>query len=381
MNLVFLTNHVSPYRVSTLVELRRLVDRLTVVLSSRDCAPGLPEAGIDVQYLDSLRIPRKRRHENGYVERYEVHVPYGVVGTLSRLNPDVLLCAEMGARTALGTLYARLYGKALVVHADLSEEYELGRGAARKTLRKTLLRAIDRVLVNGRSGARYIASLGYDPARLITLPYATDTDHFGQAVRTAPDDGVLRLLYVGQLIERKGLEPFIRKLSESLATRPGLHVELSLAGSGDQRATLESVPRPANLGLTFHGPVEYGRLAQFYAGFDVFVIPTLSDTWALVVNESMASGLPVLGSRQAQAVEEMVEDGRQGWVFDATSSMSLRDAIERCLDTPRDRIRAMGDAARATALRFSPAHSARQIHTACTQALIERRRPPAVITR
>ena len=88
----------------------------------------------------------------------------------------------------------------------------------------------------------------------------------------------------------------------------------------------------------------------------------------------MASGLPVLGSRQAQAVDEMVADGAQGWVFDATSIDSIGQAIARCLDTPRERMREMGESARETALRFSPAHSASQILTACDQALAGRRR-------
>jgi glycosyltransferase involved in cell wall biosynthesis len=372
MILAFLTNHVSPYRVSTLVELRKLVDQLTIVLSSRDCAPGLPEGGVDVQYLKSLKVPRTRRHANGYIERYEVHVPYGVLPALRQLNPDCLLAAEFGARTALGAVYCKLYGKPLIVHADVSEEYERGRGTARRMLRTTLLRGIDRVLVNGHSGARYIESLGYDRSRMLYLPYATDTAHFGTAARTAPDDGVLRMVFVGQLIQRKGLEQFIRQLNGRLAGRPGMRVELTLAGAGDQREALDALPRAPNLSLKLPGPISYDRLGAFYASHDVFVIPTLSDTWGLVVNESMASGLPVLGSRQAQAVEEMVEEGRQGWVFDAMSTESIASAIDRCLDSSRQQRLRMGDAARATALQMSPEYSAAQIREACRQAIADR---------
>jgi glycosyltransferase involved in cell wall biosynthesis len=372
MNLAFLTSHVSPCRVSTLIELRKLVDRLTIVLSSRDCAPGLPEAGVEVEYLKSIKVPRTRKHANGYVERYQAHVPYGAIGSMSSIDPDCLIAAEFGAMTALGEIYCKLYRKPLVVHADLSEECERGRGAARTILRKTLLKRIDRALVNGRSGGRYLESLGYDRSRMVTLPYATDTDHFGGTVRSAPDDGVLRLVYVGQLIERKGLEPFVRLLAAELAKRPQTSVELTLAGAGDQRETLDALPRPANLTLRLPGSIPYDKLGHFYSGFDAFVIATLSDTWGLVVNESMASGLPVLGSRQAQAVDEMVEEGKQGWVFDATSAESVASAISRCLDTPATQRLRMGEAARAAALRLSPAHSAGQIHIACTQAIGER---------
>jgi glycosyltransferase involved in cell wall biosynthesis len=369
MRLVFLTNHVASYRVSTLVELRRKVERLDVVLSSEDCAPGLPEHDIGVHFLPSLKVPQKRRHANGYVEHYRVHVPRAVVATLRRLAPDCVVAPEFGLRTAMAAAFCAIHRRPLVVHADLSEDYEQGRGSARLLLRKALLRFADRVLVNGRSAARYVTSLGYDPSRISPLPYATDLQWFGHVPRQARDDGVLRWAYVGQLIERKGLEPFVRLLGEVLAQRPALRVALTLAGRGDREAALRALPRPPNLALELVGPVPYPDLDAFHATQDVFVMPTLSDTWGLVVNESMAAGLPVLGSLQSQAVQEMVEEGSEGWVFDARNNASIRAAIERCLaTTPADRLR-MGERARERARQFSPAHSAQQIVDACMRAI------------
>lgn len=369
MKLVFLSNHVAPYRVSTLIELRRKVDRLDIVLSSTDFAPGLLENDITVHFLPSLKVPQRRRHANGYVERYEVHLPRGVVKTLRQIDPDCIVAPEFGLRTALAAIYCTMYRKPLVIHADLSEVYERGRGAVRMLMRKGLLRLTDRVLANGKSAARYILSLGYDRHRISYLPYATDLDNFGRAPRTERSDGVLRLIYVGQLIERKGLEPFVRLLADELARRPDQQVELTLAGNGDRRDALQAMPCPPNLRLRLPGPVAYGDLDALYASCDVFVMPTLSDTWGLVVNESMASGLPVLGSLQSQAVLEMVDDGIEGWVFDAPSEASMRDAIGRCLDASPQQRRQMGERARARARHFSPAHSAQQIIDACRLAI------------
>ena len=369
MRIVFLSNHVASYRVSTLVELRRRVERLDVVLSSRDCAPGLPEQDIGVHFLPSLKVPQRRRHANGYVERYEVHVPRRVIATLRRLAPDCVVAPEFGLRTAMAAIYCTLHRKPLVVHADLSEDYEQGRGAARLILRKALLHLADRVLVNGRSAARYVTSLGYDPARISSLPYATDLEWFGHAPRSRRDDGVLRMTYVGQLIERKGLEPFVKELSLALAGRPDRQVVLTLAGRGDRHTSLSALQRPPNLALQLPGPIAYAELDAFHATQDVFVMPTLGDTWGLVVNESMAAGLPVLGSLQSQAVQEMVEEGREGWVFDARNAPSMRDAIERCLGATGDERRRLGEQARQRALQFSPAHSAQQIVDACARAI------------
>ncbi len=374
MKLVLLTNHLPPYRMSTLAALRKKVDKFTVVLSSEDYAPGLPELDIGLEILPNFQIKRQRTHENGYAEKYKVAVPYGVVSALRRIDPDVVLSAEYGLRTAYASIWRLLSGKALVTHADLSEEYEQGRDALRMTLRRTLLKASDHVVSNGRSGSRYVQSLGYPGDRITISPYPTDIDHFGQAEYTRTDDGVIRMVYVGQLIERKGLTPFITLLGELLAKRPQTKVVLTLAGDGDRRAEIAALPVPPNLTLDIIGPVKYAQLSDVYGRAQVFVIPTLGDTWALVVNEAMASGLPVLGTTQSQAVLEIVEDGRQGWVYDARSRDSAISAIERCLSSTFAERIAMGHAARKVALDHTPERAAQELYDACRLAMQRRHR-------
>ncbi len=374
MKLVLLTDHVPPYRMSTLAALRGKVDAFTIVLSSHDYAPGLPELDIGVKILDNVHIPRTRRHANGYVERYELVVPYGVVRTLRRIDPDCVLSAEYGLRTGWAAVWRATSGKALVTHADLSEEYEVGRGALRTTVRRLLLRASDRVVVNGQSGSRYVQSLGCPPDRIVVSPYPTDIDHFGKFEPVRHDDGTIRLIYVGQLIERKGLEPFVAQLSEVLRAQPDKRVSLTIAGEGDRRDAIAALQVPPNHTLSLIGPVRYQDLETVYGQAQAFVIPTLGDTWALVVNEAMASGLPVLGSIQSQAVSEIVGDDREGWVYDARSAQSARSAIERLLATTFEQRIAMGRAARAAAMRLTPERAAQELYDACRAAVDARRR-------
>ena len=85
----------------------------------------------------------------------------------------------------------------------------------------------------------------------------------------------------------------------------------------------------------------------------MLVFPTLADEWGLVVNEAMAAGVPVLGSRNSQAVEEMVEDGETGWVFSPERREEIPSALDRALSTPSDQLGAMRDGCRARA-RFTP---------------------------
>ena len=374
MRLALLTNQIPPYRIATFAALRRKVEQLTVILSENRIAPGLENADIPIHVAPSLRIPSVRRHDNGYFERYETHVPIGIVAALRRVRPDCVFAAELGLRTLGAVLYRLIAGTPLVVHADLSEHTERGRGRLRPLLRRLLLSHVDGVMVNGRSGADYIRSLGV-PERLISmLPYASDVERFGPVQRLPATDGTLRLLYVGRLIELKGLEPWIEALGRALANRPDRRVRLTLVGDGDRRAAIEALGRPPNLELRVPGGVPYAELPRIYADADVLVMPSLGDTWGLVVNEGMATGLPVIGSLQTQAVVELVRDGTEGWVFSVEDRASIDAAIGRMLGaTAKDLVR-MGEAARQAALAVSPDAVADDLLAACVRACGSRQR-------
>lgn len=369
MRLALLTNRIPDYRVATFLALSRRTDDLTVILTEPSVAPGLEGSGIEIRHAPSLHLPAVRRHDTGYLERYEIHVPHGVVGELARARPDCVFAVEFGLRTAWAIEYRRRTGTPLVVHADLSAHTERGRGRIRPVLRRWMLRRVDGVVTNGATGIDYLATLNVDRDRVSLLPYATDVARFGDVRRRDGEQGVRRLLYVGRLVELKGLEPFMRVLGAVIERQPALRVQFTIAGDGDRRAALEAMARPPNLEVRFLGAVPYDALPEVYAGADAFVMPSLGDTWGLVVNEAMASGLPVLGSEQTQSVLELVGDGESGWRFDAGDPASVRLAVERCLSAPIARWHVMGDNAREAANAVSPEYVASSLAQACERAI------------
>jgi glycosyltransferase involved in cell wall biosynthesis len=358
VRVVLLTNEVPSYRVSTVAALAARIASLTVMLSFPYPSEVLETQKISVQLLRTLRLPVWRRHVKGYIERSSLHLPLSVVAALRSARPDYILASELGLRTALALRYRRRApGCRVIVHADLSEGTEQGRGRLRMALRRMLLRQVDWVVVNGASGERYIRSLGFPPERISQVPYATDVERFDASGRerfASGEGSPLRLLYVGRLIELKGIERFIAALCRTLAERPDQEVILTLAGDGDRRVAIESIALPANLRLRLLGPMPYDELPAVYAEADVFAFPSLGDTWGLVVNEAMASGVPVLGSVHAQAVAELVRDGHNGWQFDPLSDASVDAALRSLFTTPPQRRRQMGECAREAALSMAP---------------------------
>jgi glycosyltransferase involved in cell wall biosynthesis len=353
---VLLTNFVAPYRIPMLEAVAQRVGDLRIWVSTLMEAnrPWRPESGmLQVEVQRCLTVKHRSRHPHGYVEQQLVHIPYDTISRLRHQRPDVVVSAEFGARTAQALLYCAATATPSVVWATVSESSEKGRGPARRFLRRTLLPRADAVLVNGRSGARYVRELGARPERIVTVPQTSGLPDI-RVTEVPGSEHERRLLYVGQLIERKGIVPFVTALARWGGRHPGDKVTLELVGEGPEAARLAQVPVPENVTVRWCGELPYEQMAQAYSRARLFVFPTLADEWGLVVNEAMAAGVPVLGSIYSQAVEELIEDGVSGWVFRPNDPESVDDALDRALCVEASQLALMRAAARQTVKGLSP---------------------------
>jgi glycosyltransferase involved in cell wall biosynthesis len=220
------------------------------------------------------------------------------------------------------------------------------------------------VLVNGASGARYVTKLGVPHERVTLAPYTTDVAAFERTQRVAATSPVIRLLFAGMFVERKGLMPFLTALRSWSNAHPDCRVQFDIAGDGPLRAELEAFESTPTLTIRVLKAVAYDRLPELYSGADIFVLPTLADEWGVVVNEAMAAGLPVLGSRHSQAVEELVSEDETGWTFTPENERTISDALDRALRTSAETRQQMGTRARRRVLELTPDRVADRIATA-----------------
>jgi glycosyltransferase involved in cell wall biosynthesis len=371
MRVALLTNFIPPYRIPLFEQLRSRVDELKVFISTpmergRDWNPAWGDLPVTVQR--TLTWHQVVRHPAGFSGRNALHFPIDTLSQLERFRPDVVITGELGLRSLLALLHCLRRPKTgLVLWATLSERTESATGHMRRLLRRWLVSRPAVMLVNGASGARYIVGLGVPPERIIQMPYSVDLKAF-RGIPTRSPECAHRMLHVGQLIERKGVIQFLEALAQYAAKNP-CRLEVWLAGEGPLRSTIELASYPPNLHVRLLGHVEYNQLAQIYLECGILAFPTLSDEWGMVVNEAMAMGLPVLGSVHAQAVEELIEDGGTGWVFDAAVTSSTQRAIERAMTADPEILDAMRARAMAAVSWIAPERMADRMIDACRLAL------------
>ncbi len=204
---------------------------------------------------------------------------------------------------------------------------------------------LDLVLVNSEQYRVSWMDRGIDGDKIKIMPRGLDTSLFHPGRRSADywigrgaQPGELIMLYVGRVSIEKNLDVFAA--AHDRARAAGVPVRAAIVGDGVYLKTMQRLLPDA----CFTGYLAGEELARAYASADLFVFPSISDTFGNVVIESQASGLPIIVSDQ-KGPQELVEDGVTGLITRGLDAEDVAAAVIRLGRDPALRAR-IGAAAR-----------------------------------
>lgn len=347
---VFLVNFLAPNHIAVCQALAERLRSFSVLCSvamegNRDWHPDWQD--LDVRVQKTWTLTRKVDHPGGYQDVNYIHIPRDTFSQLRSLRPDAIVSLELGARTVLAGTYRKFAKRcAMVTSVYASERSEAGRGPVRRALRRRLLCDADWITYNGPSCQKYLLGLNANPQRMSPWDYAADpskpysgpidaaTSELNHDRTRSNEKSSVRVLTVGQLSQRKGVLPAAAQLGQWACRNPSISVDWHLLGSGPQEGELRSVEHADNVTIHLHGHCDPDQIRDAYRQNDVLLFPTLTDEWGLVVDESLHSGLPVIGSVHSQAATTLIEPGVNGFLFnpdqeDHTCPDSLSAALDQ----------------------------------------------------
>ncbi|MEM7477910.1 MAG: glycosyltransferase family 4 protein [Planctomycetota bacterium] len=367
IHVAFFTGYIPPYALPVFEEIDRRVEKLTVLLSTQMEANRHWETdfgNLDIRVQKTWTHFSKWKHEVGFSDRKQTHVPWDTYWQIRDLKPDILVSEELGYRSLFCGMYRALFrSPPLLLVSNLSEHTEKGRGRLRLWLRQWLARRAAATTANSKSGLRYLESIGFSKDELFLFPYTMPQIGFEELPLQRSASQSKHLICISELSQRKGIDKFIEGLHSWCTENPNQNIALDLFGSGDQEAQLKKLPTPANLKVKFNGHCDYEQVKAGIANSGILVFPTLADEWGLVVNEALAAGLPVLGSIYSQAVDELIEPGINGWVFDPVAG-NLPKVLTQVFETPTEKIEQMRPQCRASVAERTPEWAAELFVTA-----------------
>lgn len=196
----------------------------------------------------------------------------------------------------------------------------------------------DQILVPSEYCRESSIALGCDPSKISLVPYGIP-EHWFELV---PDPEPGRILFVGQVGLRKGNHVLAEACR--LLQRRGMALECRVAGP-----LQVDVSHPLFAGPTYLNQVPRSQIREEFRRADLFVLPTLADSFGLVHLEAMACGVPVITTPNCGSV---VRDGMDGFIVPIRDAVALADRLQQLLDD-RPLRQCLGINARARAREFT----------------------------
>lgn len=177
-------------------------------------------------------------------------------------------------------------------------------------------------------------------ADIAVIANGIESEQFYNANTRSHDSSPVQLICVSRLIERKGIQHLLRALQ---IMQHDIH--LTIVGEGNYQQQLMDLADQyqVNDKVTFYGYCPRENLVDLYSASDIFVLPTMAESFGLVFIEAMACGLPIIGTRVGGVPDIVLEEN--GILVEPDDYLAVRQAIDTLAgDQPRRE--AMGEACR-----------------------------------
>lgn len=318
--ILFLTNIPSPYRVDFFNELGKYCD-LTVTFE------GASATDRDTQWKADRIKHFKAIFLKGIRTRSDAFLCLDIMPILRKKWDHIIICGYSTPTDMLAIEYLRLHKRRFFLEADggmIANDSPL-----KYAVKRHFIGAASAWFSTGKMTTDYFTHYGAVKEKCYEYPFTSllqkdiENGVCGCSDKEAAK-AILNILErrmvlsVGRFIHSKGFDVLLNAAAQ-LPKDTGIYI---IGGEAPQ----DYITLRESLGLTnvhFVGFKTKQELAQYYRAADLFVLPTRSDVWGLVVNEAMSFGLPVITTDKCVAGLELIRDGENGFIVPVDDAQVL----------------------------------------------------------
>lgn len=325
-------------------------------------APGF-ENSFSVEIVGERKIIALTKSDVGYGDNF-TYLPLNIIGYLLKFKPDVIFSNSFGLWTLIGLLFKPLgRWRVVIAYEGSSPGVDYLNSPVRLALRRMMVKISDACITNSHNGQKYLVeTLNAQKDRVFVHPYEVPCIASLLGNISSDSEPIIAFqkpsfLFVGSLSPRKGLLQLLEACV--VLNQEGFRdYSVIIIGDGVQKELLEDFSRNNGLTNNIHwiGKLNYGQLGQYFHQADAFILPTLEDTWGVVVLEAMAFGKAILCSEKAGA-SELVIEGHNGYCFDPYNSQQVANIMKQLIEN-QNLSESMGKKSKELMEHYSPASAA-----------------------
>jgi glycosyltransferase involved in cell wall biosynthesis len=357
---VILNNQIMPYRIPLFEELSRLKSYNVAILYCSQRATDrqwslsgyAPKFNYKILANFSLKLLKSSYQNEWRFIRFNPTLFFHLL----RLRPKLIVAYEFSVPSILTMLYCIMTGCKLIIWSEMTAHTDSNLSRGQEWTRKLIIPRASGFIGTSHAACDNFRRRGINNSKITLAPQTYVADQFKAAQQS--DIHPPTVIYAGYLSKRKGVEHLLSAFIKVIDKIP--RARLIMIGEGHQSKNLKQMIQIAEIeqNVTLTGFVEPRDVSTYYNEGDIFVLPSLEDTFGVVATEAMASGLTVICSKYAGFSSHMTH-GTNGYVVDPTDHDELANHMILLLESPELR-KTMNKNAQDILYQFEPSYVAQQ---------------------
>ena len=319
-NVVFFNNTVAPYRIPMFNKVVKILAQNSIFTevvflsekeSVRNWNVDYSQINFDYEILPTLF---QKRNSNTTTSDFIVNR-----GFFKYLASDVVVLFGYNYPTYLIIIFLRkLLGRKTVLFSESTQSDKPRVKGLKHTVKSFIIgKLFSSYIVPGLEAKEFIKSYGVNDSAISIAENAVEG--FAEPEIKKSDSDYINILYVGRLAEEKNVGFLLASIPENHS----YNYRVVVVGSGPEEAKLQKIP--VQYPVEFKGFREGNELTKIFFEADVFVLPSQSEPWGLVVNEAINAGLAVLVSDRVGCRHELVKNN--GRIFKLNDKVDFQNKL------------------------------------------------------
>ncbi|PRY15746.1 glycosyltransferase involved in cell wall biosynthesis [Pontibacter ummariensis] len=255
--------------------------------------------------------------------------------------------------------------------STLLDEEKGGRLFMRRLALTWTYHYIDKAFFVGTNNKQYFLKHGVKEKNLVFAPHAVDNERFGNDLLYQEEGEKIRnqlgipkehtvFMFTGKFEKKKNPLLLIQAFQKLNKKESSLLLVGNGALEGELKKKAEGEPN-----IYFLPFQNQNKMPAIYRAGDVLVLPSSGpgETWGLCMNEAMASGLPVIASTKVGGAVDLVQESKNGFIFESCNINCLEESLQQCLNKTKEELAAMGKVSKTIIANWSFQHICEAILT------------------